>query len=457
MVHGLASAAQLASTKLSKLFLFDRNKYVPAVAAAFLLGLCLRYAWAFARPAESGLGEADRVAIALASGRGFADAFRVGQGPTAHLMPVSPSIAAIIYRVAGVHTSTSTFLIATWSIGLCLTSYIFLNRAFARVGISQRGRMIALVFLCTVPVYLGQEAQVLGVWDGGLTILLVSLVLTQLTNLPVFRTFSAPARLAITDSLLLFTNPLFGVAAFAATLEAARRAWTLRRALIFGAIAAACLACSFGPWAWRNSRVLGSAILTRSNGGLELSLATNPMMLTDTPHNIAFTRRIEQIHPSSSERAYAEVRRVGEVAYSRELGADAWKWIKAHPWDELRLIVLHLRNIFAPQPWIFRVWSTPNGSSIRSILASTTGLLGLAGMVFGLLTNRRSWAPTSIIVLFAALLFSPFQPITRYIYLFYAIFAFSAAFAIDQIFSLLLYHAVQWRASDHSPGRDFSS
>ncbi len=442
MERAAAKSEYAVSARLADVFLIDRGRTLAATVAAFSIGLCLRYGWVLGRQAASGLGEADRVAIALARGRGFADAYRIGQGPTAHVLPLSPSIAALIYSLTGVHTPASRFLIATWSIGLCLTSYILLNRSFARMGLSQAARAGALIYLCLVPVYLGQEAQVLGVWDGGLTVVITALVLAQLTDMRSFRTTSAPPRLAATDSLLFFTNPLFGVAAFMATVAAAWRKWTFRMAVAFGALALVCVACLIGPWMIRNAHVLRSPVVTRSNAGLELALATNPRMLTSTPHDIAFTERLKQIHPSVSEQAYEEVRRVGEVAYSERMGEQAWAWIRAHPRDEARLIILHLRNTFAPEPWMFRVWSTPTAAAMRSVLASVAGLLGLVGLLLGLARSPRAWTPLALLVLVPALLLAPFQPISRYIYSFYAMLAFSAASLLD-VFSRRIFLGVE--------------
>ena len=63
------------------------------LSLATLVGLAERIGWATIRRTPWATGEAPNVAIALAHGRGFSDAFFVGQGPTAHLLPIAPAIA----------------------------------------------------------------------------------------------------------------------------------------------------------------------------------------------------------------------------------------------------------------------------------------------------------------------------------------------------------------------------
>lgn len=442
------SQSYRASVRQASTMLGLSGKRSTAVLFAFVIGLCLRLGWALLGHSDPGAGEAGRVAIALASGRGFADAYHVGQGPTAHLMPLSPSIAALFFWLAGSHTAISRLLLACWSIALCFASYLLFNRAFAQIGVSERARAAALCYLCLIPVYLGQEAEVLGVWDGGLTVALTASVLVQLTNSQGLEASWAPVRLSATNSLLFFANPVFGASSFVSTIATICRTWRARKIASFVAFAVLGVACLIGPWAVRNERVLGTPVLTRSNAGLELSLGTNPLMLTDTPHEQAFQERLDQIHPTESRQAYQEVRRMGEVSYSQKLGEDAWKWIKEHPTDEARLMVLHLRSIFFPEPWMFRVWSTPTGSTARSALASLAGGIGFAGIVLGLIKDERKWRVISLLVFIPVLILCPFQPINRYIYSFYALLVFAAAFALDALFES------RTRAAENCTSRD---
>src|SRR5476651_1525958 len=96
--------------------IIDRFNRIPTritVSLLLLVGIAERSLWNLIRP---GIGapkyEAFNVAAALANGFGFADTFRAGQGPTAHLLPISPAIAGSLYAVFGIQAWPAEFLLA---------------------------------------------------------------------------------------------------------------------------------------------------------------------------------------------------------------------------------------------------------------------------------------------------------------------------------------------------------
>src|SRR5260370_26592629 len=100
------------------------------------------------RTAEEEHSEALNVAVAFAQGGGFADAFKLGQGPAAHILHISPAVAGTVYAVFGVGSATSEFLLGCWSIGLAVGTYFVLFRAFKTLGSSRLARLLALAFGC---------------------------------------------------------------------------------------------------------------------------------------------------------------------------------------------------------------------------------------------------------------------------------------------------------------------
>lgn len=413
--------------RLTRLFMMTNKKLSGLVAAFLLLGVVLRLTWALLYPPE-GLGEAGNVAIALATGRGFADAYGAGQGPTAHLMPVSPAIASLFYRALGLNTLPSRMGLAIWSIGLSMGSYIFFNRAFSKLGVDQWARACALIFMCVVPLYIGQESQIFGVWEGGLAALLSSITLSRLTDRTASKTPYFAATIGGLCAITFFVNPILGVALGASAIFAMLGTWSVnayRSFLVSGAIFLSVLLI---PWIARNDMVLGTPILTRSNSGLELALGTNPEMLSGKPRDVAFKDRMQELHPAASQAAFVRMQRVGEVEYSRRLGSQAMSWIRAHPQQEAELLLLHLRSMLAPQPWMFRMLGNPRAAEPRSLIESAIGILGLMGLAFGRLTRGRLWSSVGMMVIVSAVLFTPFQSTHRYNYVFYAPFVFSATF-----------------------------
>lgn len=396
-----------------------------------------RVAWSVASSAWSAGGEAFLVAYAFSQGHGFASAYGLDHGATAHLLPISPGLAGTVYWLLG-YTPLAELVLAAWSIGLALGSYLLLDRAFARLGVGVGPRLLALAFLCLAPTYIAQEAVDFRVWEGGLAAFLSALMLDQ--ALAADRE-DAPRRhvhvVIAAAPLLFFVNPLMGAAAFLslALLWAGRvPLGVLARRMTMSVLL---LAMFVVPWAIRNQRVLGEPVLLRSNAGLELALAHYPGVPVRGDRDDAFVARLHAIHPLQSREARATmVARGGELAYSRALGNEAMATIAANPGRAVAVMLAHVGDMITPGPWIFRIWGIQGLAPIQSALATMVGLLGIGGLIAGLGLGGRRWLFVAIPIIVPVLAVAPFQPVMRYTYLIYAPLAFCGACGL----SLLVEH-----------------
>ena len=413
----------------------DRNSR-PIAASLLAIGLLLRAAWALLRPDSGASGEASNVAVAIALGRGFSDAYRPGQGYTAHLLPISPSIAGFVYSLFGIRSPLSEFILACWCIGLVLGSFALYYRAFGRLGVARLARLGALAFLCLMPTYIGSESADFRVWEGGLAAFLLALFLDRLL---AAETMVEPRRsklivLAAIIGLLFFVNPPLGIASGACAAVFALRRLSVRETVVAGAATVLFVALFVVPWAIRNEARLGTPILLRSNTGLELAIANHPAAVSSADQGRVFIDRLSEIHPINAP-GYARMQAAGgEVAYARLLGDETRRWMWSHKADTLRLAARHVRQVYAPEPWQFATWGTRQYPGVRAALASFVGVGGLLGILLALVRRRRAWAYLAILALLPAIELCLFQPVPRYTYLIYGLLAFCAA---DLIWSLL--------------------
>lgn len=408
---------------------------VAVVAGLLAIGVCIRVAWSLLRDGHGATGEAFNVARAIAEGRGFADAFRVGQGPTAHLLPISPGIAGGVYRLFGVHSPAAESILTAWALMLMLGTYLLLFRLFGGLGVSRWARLGGLAYLCLSPVYIAQEAVDFRIWEGGLAVCLAAILLSALVAAERVERISAArtAGLAVLAAALFFVNPIIGVAGYAGTLIFAWRRFGMSQFVLAGLMAAAALAAFAAPWALRNASQLDAFVPLRSNAGLELALGQNPHAVDGADRGEVFRRRLAEIHPAVGSEAYRRLTAIGgEVPYSQALGRETRNWIADHPGDAARLTLRHIRQTLAPEPWQFGNGFLPE---LRAILANLSGLLGLAGLALALSGRRPLWIYVALMVLVPAIVMSPFQPISRYTYLFYPWLTFCAAYLVDRIVS----------------------
>ena len=400
------------------------------VAVLVVLGVLMRVAWNTLRPTSGAAGEAMRVAAAIGSGHGFADAYRIGQGPTAHLMPVSPSIAGLVYMVFGVGSRIAEILLASWSIGLAIGTYLLLYRAFGRLGTPRWARLAGLAFGCLAPAYLNCEAVDFRVWEGGLATFLLALFFDRLLAAESAAVVSGRMILAMAGltGLLFFVNPPLGIAAYLCAGIFCLRKLPLARTMQAIGASLVVLAILIVPWTLRNMKELGAPIVLRSNAGLELALAQYPGAVNPPSRREAFLARLDQIHPTLSLDAYHRMQAAGgEVPYAKALGAEAKAWMKAHPAESAKLMLLHLRQSLVPQRWQFDVFGRALSPTLRAVLTDIAGLGGLVSLFWALLARRRNWWYPAVIVASWALLTAPFQPVTRYTYLIYPLMVFCAA------------------------------
>jgi hypothetical protein len=399
-----------------------------AVALLLALGALARLYWAWRHGLAPQGGEAQNIATALVLGRGYADPYFTGSGPSAHLLPTMPLLVAGVYRLFGIRTVVAETVLESLALIELFGGFWLLFRLFARLGVPRWPRIGAFALLCLAPVYWGQESLDFRYWEGALA---SCLALGTLHHLLTLHRQAAPPTLpqeaataALAAATLFVSPPLgIGVGLGAGLLILQRPGWPHRWRPI--ALAAAFTLVLIGPWTLRNRHTLGRPILLRDNAPLEMSLANNPLAAS-LPANEAFDRQMKAIHPLQGGAGTQRVRQVGELRYMDELKSSLHGWMAAHPSIVARLCLLHLREIIWPSPWQFRLGSGLLAGP-RAALVGIVSVLGLIGIGRGLRQGPEGWRYPSIVVAVAVLTYLPFQPVPRYLWLVWGLFVFSAA------------------------------
>lgn len=403
------------------------------VATLLLLGVAIRFAWAAKRGLVASAGEATNVALALARGRGFADAYFVGSGPTAHLMPTTPLFAGLVNSLIGPGMASEIVLQAIASAEM-VVGFLLLYKLFERLGVAPLARLAGLAILCLFPVFLGQESLDFRYWEGGLAVILATACLILLVDLD--RRQAQPDRrqivaLSMLFAITFFVSPSLGLAIGACSLLLLFRKPAWRGRIGMGATAAAALAILLTPWVIRNDHVLGKPILLRSNMPLEFALANNDRQYSAASMQ-AFNTSMHAVHPAAGGPGTARVRAVGEVAYMAELSRANNAWIASHPDRFASLSARHLRQMFFPNAFQFEIGSG-SLSGIRAAWYSVVSALGLCGIAIALWRRRSGYGYLGIVVAIVALTYVPFQPMARYLYLSYGLLLFSAVDLLERL------------------------
>ena len=281
--------------------------------------------------------EAGRVGRSLALGHGFADPFiPPGTGPTAWLPPLYPLVIGAVFRVFGIYTQLSGWVLLALN-SLCGAAtipaiYEIAQRCFGAGDDSHRGRRIALWSAWIWALYPAtMQYSVRWIWETSLTTLLVAwvlLVTLRLRGTGEVQSKTASSRWALwiyfgllwaliglSNATPLLLLPVCVVWVIAGVRNR-RRAFA--GAALAGVIFVACLA----PWTWRNWQVFHTFIPIRGNFGAELWVHNGPQDNGFPRGIVVFSQPELQRYKSDGRgRLCARARRVGQGLYPQRSGA----------------------------------------------------------------------------------------------------------------------------------------
>lgn len=313
--------------------------------AALAAGIAVRAPFLFQPDGHVYTVETIHIADALASGRGFADAFGCGHGPTAHLAPGYPVLLAALKLAAGAHFRDVLML---FSIAVSVLAYALLPWLSRRLGLGSRPGWIGMIVGLLLPLVPGLEAH--GQWENPLAALVLVLCLGV--------SFSSSAWLA---------GAAWGAAfLLSPALLPVMLVWIAWRGLPAWRSSLLALAVSLAvvsPWMVRNYVQFGRVFWIRDNMPLELRLAYGP----GAGVQFDLANPINDLHPGRPQ-ACRELKRSGEIAYMDRMREQAFAWILRHP---ASAFALTLRRAW-------RFW-WPELGLLRGAVAFACGLLAVIG------------------------------------------------------------------------------
>jgi hypothetical protein len=411
-----------------------RNGRLSPVAIALFaaIGAAIRLAWLKAAhyldmPARA--GEATNVAWSLARHGTFADAFFVGQGPTAHLLPTAPLISGALIRLCGDRLEPAGIVLAIWclvQIGLAFGLAVLL---FRRIGASPAIVERTLILVALIPIYLPEEMFDFQFWENGIATALAAANLLMIAALDQKADWRHRDRaaIAVLSALCFFVSPPAGLAIDCCWAVCILRRRRLGDAAATATLCALALALLVTPWAARNQATFGEPILLRSDFGLELALGTDPGQAAASDQIKRFAHRAIALHPYAGAPARrAMIAAGGELAYSRQLGSKTWQWIRRHPAAYAEIALRHYRQFFLPDPWQFDLSEWKAWERTRAVLIGGLNTIGLIALIVGLLLGYRLYGYLLGYTLIVALPYALVQPIPRYTYLVFPVLAFAA-------------------------------
>ncbi|MBV8113727.1 MAG: glycosyltransferase family 39 protein [Silvibacterium sp.] len=328
--------------------------------------------------------EMARVARALVTGFGYANPFSGHTGPTAWVPPLYPLLIAAVFKLAGIYTPLSGWILLTlnslFSAATALCIYEIAARCY--------GRRVALWSAWIWALYpAAMQYSVRWVWETSLSTFLFAAVLVLALRMratgekPNAAGAPAPASnaqstrrwllfgllwalIALSNSTLLLFLPVCGLWILVGSLD---KSSAIAGAALAGVIFIACVA----PWTYRNYRVFDAFVPLRSNFGAELYAGNGPGTF-----GFRYGVLINLAENDPQHRLYVQL---GELAFVRQRGQLARAWISSHPGQFATLTLKRLYFFWASVPHpTDKHWFLNVIRQINYCLPSITGLLGLA-------------------------------------------------------------------------------
>lgn len=320
--------------------------------------------------------ETGRVAASLAAGHGYSSPFSGDTGPTAWMVPGFTLILAGVFKLFGIYTPLSAWVILTIdSIFQAFTVPLVYELGARTAG--RRAALWAAWIWALYPAILQYATR--WIWETSLTGLLFSAVLVLglrmrgIGSAPI-----APQRardwlvfglfwgaIAMTNPAILPMAPVEGLWIIAGT---PRREWPRGAALAL--LSAAMCAAVAAPWIVRNERVFHAFIPTRDNLGAELAMAWSPGS-TGFPWGAT----VPTLVAVPEHQLYAKM---GELAYVQMRGRLAKQWAREDPVHFWKLVALRFYMFWAGVP--HEEGGHAAAEAVREsahCFGSITGILGL--------------------------------------------------------------------------------
>ena len=389
----------------------EENNLFRAPSAMFWAGFLIRVLYITIvhtyriRPEEDHLQfgwEMGRIARALATGFGYADPFTGHSGPTAWSPPLYPLLIAAVFKVFGVYTAASAWVLLTinsiFSAATSSVIYEIAARCFHRTG---RARKIALWSGWLWALYpAAMQFAVRWIWDMCLTAFLFSKIFVVALRVRGIGEQAPDSKssttirwaafgllagaVALLNSTLLLFLPVCGLWMLIGVLKAkAPMGATLARGALACAVTLACLA----PWTIRNYTVFHTFIPLRGNLGAELHQSI-------LPENGGFpwgaTIPVCDVCP-----VFQQYRQMGEAAYVRHEGELAKQEIAAH---KLRFIEYSLKRFYFF--WVSVPKPPEKGVFIEAMREANYFFLNLASLL-GLALALKNRIPGAVLFAWA--------------------------------------------------------
>jgi len=342
------------------------------------------------------LFEMANIARSLATGHGFSDPYVVATGPSALTAPIYPWVVALVFRVFGVFSYASGFVMvvfnSVFSALTCWTIYRIARRVFNETVAAWSGWIWAL---SPFAIYYSVD----WIWETSLSAFLLSLLFMLTLEMEDDARLSSWFVYALVWGIVGLTNTtVLAWLPFSGCWLAYQLHRHGKRFLVPVLFSAAVFWVTLMPWLVRDYVVFGRPVFIRDNFGNELRAGNNPL---------AQGWKVVKYDSGRDPFLLTQYKQMGEAAINSQQADEAKGWIAQNP---KRFLVLCLRRFmffWAGLPRNYGDGLVAWLKQAKNLLFLASSLLAMGGLLLAI--KRRVHG----VFLFATLLL--FYPLSYYI------------------------------------------
>lgn len=286
-----------------------------------------------------------RAGVTLVEKGYLGDPFILPTGPTGHLSPVYPIVAAAAYGVTGDVDDMRTVLEVVCAIVASIAAALLVPLARALRLPAGSGALAGLFW--SVPLFAMVELSAEHETVFSVAAVVVVLTVASRVLRTTIRTRDGAVLGAATGVGAHFTPLILPMMllGLGASLLVRRTRVRVRPGFVLAFALALCAVVT--PYTVRNWQVMGAPFFIRDNFGLEIAVSNADNAKPTAEENIEQTAAMAT-HPFKSRAAALQVREMGEVAYNRSRLREGLTWIRTHPSQFLELTLVRTGFLIVP-------------------------------------------------------------------------------------------------------------
>jgi len=341
-----------------------------------------------------------RIARSIAQGHGFSSPYGDSTGPTAWEPPLYPYVMAAVFKIFGVYTCASAWVLLTINSLLsaltCIPIYLIASKTFGeRVALWSARTWAFLPYIWYWSVH--------WIWDTTFTPLILSLIFLVALELEESREWRNWIIFGVLWGLGALANPtMLAFLPFCGLWIWLQRHRRGVPSLPGVAVSSAIFFLVLTPWLVRNYEVFGRFVFVRDDFGLQFRLGNG-----DSADGMS---RV-YLQPNLDKLEFEKFKHLGELAYAAECKRLALDWIRAHP---ERFAVISLKRFFYYWNGVPKPTDSTSLWDFRSSLFLASSVLAIWGLILALRQKRHgAWLLAGLILTYPAVYYVVY-PHARY-------------------------------------------